>query len=123
MRISSDVLEIQHSFLFVLERLWRASTIIFMLVSCLWLVPNFPYLFCFILRFIISKIEITSENQTERNANKVCFYTDRRNLRGLKIIKALMPKIGLTNAFKNLSNDLQLFQQNTPPKPAFPEWI
>jgi subfamily B ATP-binding cassette protein MsbA len=123
-RISSDVLEIQHSFLSVLELIIREPlTIIFMLVSMFVISPQltlFVLFFIPISGFIISKIGKSLKRKSDRAQREQGLFLSliEETLGGLKIIKSFNAQNRFnkrfqesTQRFYNYSNKV-LHRQN-----------
>jgi subfamily B ATP-binding cassette protein MsbA len=106
-RITSDVLEIQHSFLSILELIVREPlmilfTIIFMLAISVKL-TLFVFIFIPVSGFIISRIGKNLKKKSDRVQKEQGFFLSilEETLGGLKIIKGFNAEHLFNNKFKN----------------------
>ncbi|MCH8535134.1 MAG: ABC transporter ATP-binding protein/permease [Flavobacteriaceae bacterium] len=123
-RITSDVLEVQHSFLSILELVVREPlTIIFTIVAMLsisWKLTLFVFVFIPISGFIISRIGKSLKKKSDRVQNEQGLFLSilEETLGGLKIIKGFNAESKFNERFQastkqyyNFSNKL-LNRQN-----------
>lgn len=123
-RITSDVLEIQHSFLSILELIVREPlTIIFTIVAMFLIsveLTIFVFIFMPVSGFIISLIGKSLKRKSDRVQKEQGYFLSilEETLGGLKIIKGFNAETNFTNKFKhstqkfyNFSNKL-LNRQN-----------
>ncbi len=109
-RISTDVLEIQHSFLSVLELIVREPlTIIFTLGAMLFLSPDltlFVFIFIPISGFIISLIGKTLKKHSDKVQQEQGFFLSiiEETLGGLKVIKGFNAEKIFNKKFKESTN-------------------
>ncbi len=105
-RIGTDVLEIQHSFLSILEMIIREPlTIIFTIVAMLMIslkLTIFVFIFIPISGFLISLVGKTLKKKSDRVQKEQGFFLSliEETLGGLKIIKAFNAENTFTNKFK-----------------------
>tara|TARA_B100001094_G_scaffold210284_1_gene204157 strand:- start:752 stop:2575 length:1824 start_codon:yes stop_codon:yes gene_type:complete len=109
-RITADVLEIQHSFLSVLELIIREPLTIFFTVLAMFLISfkltAFVLFFIPISGFIISLIGKSLKNTSnlvQQEQSEILSITDE-TLQGLKIIKGFVAELFFINRFKKTNN-------------------
>ncbi|TDS15395.1 subfamily B ATP-binding cassette protein MsbA [Maribacter caenipelagi] len=123
-RITSDVLEIQHSFLSILELVVREPlTIIFTIIAMLAISPKltlFVFLFLPVSGFLISLIGKSLKRKSDKVQNEQGYFLSilEETLGGLRVIKAFNAESVFANKFQastkrffNFSNSL-LNRQN-----------
>ena len=109
-RITADVLEIQHSFLSVLELIVREPLTIFFTILAMFLISfkltAFVIIFIPISGFIISLIGKSLKNTSnlvQREQSEILSITEE-TLQGLKIIKGFVAELFFINRFKKTNN-------------------
>ena len=109
-RLTSDVLEIQHSFLSILELIVREPlTILFAIVAMLIIsvkLTIFVFIFIPISGFIISRIGKSLKSHSDKVQKEQGFFLSilEETLGGLKIIKGFNAEGIFTNRFKESTN-------------------
>ena len=106
-RISSDVLEIQHSFLSVLELIVREPLTILFTISMMFFISSeltfFVFIFIPISGFIISLVGKSLKKQSDRAQKEQGFFLSiiEETLGGLKVIKGFNAEVYFKNKFQN----------------------
>jgi subfamily B ATP-binding cassette protein MsbA len=106
-RISSDVLEIQHSFLSVLELIVREPLTIIFTISMMFFISSeltfFVFIFIPISGFIISLVGKSLKKQSDRAQKEQGFFLSiiEETLGGLKVIKGFNAEVYFKNKFQN----------------------
>ena len=117
-RITSDVLEIQHSFLSILELLVREPlTIIFTILAMLVISPKltlFVFIFIPISGFLISLIGKSLKRKSDKVQQEQGLFlsTLEETLGGLKIIKGFTAEKIFNNKFKESTSRFYKFSNN-----------
>ena len=117
-RITADVLEIQHSFLSVLELIVREPLTIFFTILAMFLISFELTLFVlffiplsgFIISLIGKSLKPTS-NLVQAEQAEILSITEE-TLQGLKIIKAFMAELFFINRFQKTNDKFIIIQTN-----------
>ncbi|HZH69341.1 MAG TPA: ABC transporter ATP-binding protein [Flavobacteriaceae bacterium] len=110
-RVTSDVLEIQHSFLSILELIVREPlTIIFTIVAMVLISPKltlFVFIFIPVSGFIISLIGKSLKRKSDKVQREQGYFLSllEETLGGLKIIKGFRAEKMFTEKFENSTNN------------------
>src|SRR5690554_3156111 len=110
-RVTSDVLEIQHSFLSILELIVREPlTIIFTIVAMVVISPKltlFVFIFIPVSGFIISLIGKSLKRKSDKVQREQGYFLSllEETLGGLKIIKGFRAEKMFTEKFENSTNN------------------
>jgi len=106
-RISSDVLEIQHSFLSVLELIVREPLTIIFTISMMFFISSeltvFVFIFIPVSGFIISLVGKSLKKQSDRAQQEQGFFLSiiEETLGGLKVIKGFNSEVYFKDKFQN----------------------
>ena len=106
-RMTSDVLEIQHSFLSILELVVREPlTIVFTIIAMFFLSTKltiFVFLFIPIAGFIISKVGKSLKKSSQKASEEQGFFLSliEESLTGLKVIKSFNAEPAFNEKFQN----------------------
>ena len=117
-RITSDVLEIQHSFLSILELIVREPlTIIFTIIAMLSISPKltlFVFLFLPLSGFLISLIGKSLKRKSDKVQKEQGHFLSilEETLGGLRVIKAFNAESRFTAIFKNSTKRFYAFSNN-----------
>ena len=109
-RITADVLEIQHSFLSILELIVREPLTIFFTISAMFLISfkltAFVLIFIPLSGFVISLIgrSLKATSTLVQNEQAEFLSITEETLQGLKIIKGFIAEIFFLKKFKNSNN-------------------
>ena len=110
-RITSDVLEIQHSFLSVLELIVREPlTILFTIIAMFLLSPKltlFVFVFIPISGFIISKVGKSLKRSSQKASEEQGFFLSiiEESLAGLKVIKSFNAEKAFNRKFQQSTQE------------------